>query len=140
MHIKTYNFLPDDARKIREIVFMDEQGFQYEFDDVDGWATHFVLYDANGLPIATCRIFAGKEQGTFILGRLAVIKAYRGRNLGVRMLEEAESTIRQLGGKAILLHAQCRATAFYGKSGYTAFGEIDDEEGCPHVWMRKELA
>lgn len=139
MQIKTYNTLPDDARKIREAVFMDEQGFQLEFDDVDDWATHLVMYD-NGQAIATCRVFAGEEAGAFILGRLAIVKAYRGKHLGSRMLHEAETFVRHAGGKAILLHAQCRATAFYEKSGYDAYGDVENEEYCPHVWMRKELA
>ena len=140
MQVKIYNSLPDDARSIREAVFMDEQGFQLEFDDVDDWATHLVLYHDNGRAIATCRVFRGEEKGSFILGRLAIVRAYRGRHLGTRMLQEAESFVRHAGGSAILLHAQCRATDFYAKSGYSAYGNIEDEEGCPHVWMHKELA
>ncbi len=35
------------------------------------------------------------------------------------------------------LHAQCRVKNFYEKSGYQAYGEIDEDEGCPHIWMRK---
>ena len=42
-------------------------------------------------------------------------------------------------GEQIKLHAQCRITDFYNKSGYTAFGEVEDIESCPHIWMRKNL-
>lgn len=37
------------------------------------------------------------------------------------------------------LHAQCRVKSFYEKLGYTEFGEIDDDEGCPHIWMNKQI-
>ena len=35
MTIKTYNELPAEAAKIREEVFVREQGFREEFDTVD---------------------------------------------------------------------------------------------------------
>ena len=36
-----------DARAIRQSVFVEEQGFEYEFDDIDEIALHLVLYDEN---------------------------------------------------------------------------------------------
>ena len=35
MEIKIYEQIPEAARKIREEVFVREQGFEYEFDDID---------------------------------------------------------------------------------------------------------
>ena len=138
MHIKTYDYLPEDAKKIRINVFVEEQGFQNELDNTDNIATHLVLYD-NGTPIATCRVFHGEQNGEYILGRLAVIKEYRGKNIGKLMIEEAEKSVLKKGGTSLILHAQCRAKSFYEKSGYCEFGEIGDEEGCPHIWMKKDL-
>lgn len=45
MYINTYEHLPIEAQKIREIVFMEEQGFHNEFDEIDSYATHLVLYN-----------------------------------------------------------------------------------------------
>ena len=39
---KTYSELNEDAASIRKSVFMEEQGFVNEFDDVDGAAKHIV--------------------------------------------------------------------------------------------------
>ena len=36
---------------------MEEQGFEYEFDDIDETALHLVLYDENDNPCATGRLF-----------------------------------------------------------------------------------
>ena len=60
MVFKTYDFLSDDAKMIRESVFMKEQGFENEFDEIDDIAIHIVLYD-NKNPVATCRIFKEDE-------------------------------------------------------------------------------
>ena len=42
-------------------------------------------------------------------------------------------------GKWAELLAQVRASDFYEKNGYIKSVEICDDEGCPHVWMRKRL-
>lgn len=48
-----------DARLIRQQVFVEEQGFVNEFDDIDAKAYHAVIY-TGGYPIATGRLFDRK--------------------------------------------------------------------------------
>lgn len=52
---------------------------------------------------------------------------------------QEEQYVRGKGGKCMALHAQCRVAAFYEKLGYTEVSGVENEEGCPHVWMRKEI-
>ena len=52
-----YEEFPDCAKEIRETVFVNEQGFHNEFDEIDNTAAHLVLFDENEVPIATCRVF-----------------------------------------------------------------------------------
>lgn len=137
MYIKTYEHLPKEALKIRETVFVKEQGFHNEFDEIDSYARHLVLFDEK-IPIATCRFFRRESCEDYYIGRIAVIKEYRGKNIGASLLKAAEAQIRNLGGKRILLHAQCRAKEFYEKQGYRSYGEIDSEQTCPHIWMYKQ--
>lgn len=140
MKIITYEkSLPDSAKTIRKTVFEKEQGFVDEFDEIDGIATHFVMYDDEERPIATCRVFQGEEVNAYLLGRLAVIKEYRHHNIGSLMMQEAEKYIRNIGGNSIALHAQCQASGFYEKQGFKQYGNIDEEQGCPHMWMKKTL-
>jgi predicted GNAT family N-acyltransferase len=129
----------DAAKQIREQVFVKEQGFREEFDDIDKVATHLVMYAEDSQPIATCRIFQEKNENEYLLGRLAVCKEYRGKNIGSYLVREAEKYVRKKGGKTISLHAQCRVEKFYQKMGYVSFGEIDYDESCPHIWMNKIL-
>lgn len=136
MEVKVYDYLNEDAMNIRRNVFMAEQGYKNEFDDIDNKALHIVVYD-NEKPVATCRIY--KEDNSYVLGRIAVDKAYRGKNLGTILLAEAENVVLQRGGREIILHAQCRVRGFYEKSGYEGYGPIGDDEGHPHIWMRKVI-
>ena len=45
MRIETYKKLPEQAMEIRQNGFVEEQGFQDEFDETDSRAVHFVLFD-----------------------------------------------------------------------------------------------
>ncbi len=135
---KTYSTLPEDAKRIRETVFMEEQGFTVEFDDKDAKATHLVLYTDTNTAVGTGRFF--KEEGqTYMIGRIAVLKAFRKNHCGAILLQEAERQIKALGAKEIRLAAQVQAKGFYEKSGYTADGEEFLDEHCPHIWMHKAL-
>lgn len=138
-NIKIFETLSDDAKEIRQAVFMGEQGFENEFDEIDERSTHIVMYNQENEPIATCRVFIGEDEDTYILGRLAVKKQYRGQNIGTKMVAEAEKVVKRKGGNSLCLHAQCRVKSFYEKSGFDAYGQVDEDEGCPHIWMKKQI-
>ena len=137
MEIKRYDSLPQEAKDIREKVFVEEQGFKEEFDAADGLSVHLVAFDC-GKPVATCRFYRKADTASFVLGRIAVVKECRGRHIGARLIACAEDMLKN-EADIILIHAQTRVCSFYEKQGYTAFGEEDFEEDCPHVWMKKRL-
>lgn len=138
MEIRKFDYLPDDARAIRQSVFVDEQGFEVEFDDTDDKAVHLVGYD-KGKPAAVCRFFYDDEHSFCMIGRIAVVKELRGKHLGEQMVLAAEKFIKETGGKKASLSAQLRASGFYEKLGYTKSGSEYYDEYCPHVLMSKEL-
>lgn len=53
MNTKIFTTLPQDAKNIRIEVFMKEQGFENEFDEIDNLCHHIVAFD-EGKPIGTC--------------------------------------------------------------------------------------
>ena len=140
MKLQVFSSLPEAAKTIREKVFTDEQGFTVEFDDIDEIAAHLVLFDEDNTPVATCRIFKELGQDFYTLGRLAVIKEYRGKKLGLLLLQEAERYVKENGGNCIVLHAQQTVTEFYKKAGFTEFGDVEYDEGCPHIRMKKYIS
>jgi len=135
--IKKYIGLNNDVKEIRSKVFIEEQGFKDEFDDIDNTASHLVLYIDN-VPVGTCRYFYDELKQTYILGRLAILRKYRGCDFGSMLVKYAENGIKETGGSKICLHSQVRAVNFYEKNGYKTFGGIENEEYCPHIWMKKE--
>ena len=131
--------LPADARMIRQRVFVEEQGYQHEFvgDDDPCWC--LVLY-YNKTPIATGRLLEIDPE-TYRIGRVAVLPEYRHKKIGTYVLKFLEVKIKTLGGHKAVLHAQLDKKGFYEKCGYSpnADGEIDYDEGHPHLMMEKEL-
>ena len=138
MKIKIYKTLPPEAKAVREKVFIDEQGFSYDYDEVDDVALHFVMFE-NDLPVAACRVFQGENPKIFALGRLAVKKECRGMNYGSMMLDAAKEYVRSIGGEALILHSQLQARDFYAKNGFKEYGELEYEEDCPHIWMKFQI-
>ena len=126
-----------DARLIRQHVFVEEQGFENEFDEIDEYAYHLVIYQ-NDEAIATGRMYE-KDQETMILGRIATIKECRKIGLVSKIVLRLENEAKQLGYIITQLSAQQRAQGFYEKLGYQTQGEVYYDEWCPHVTMKKLL-
>ena len=114
MNYQFFNVLPVEAKMIREQVFIEEQGFQNEFDDIDARSWHLVIYDYH-TPIGCARMY--DENGVVIFGRIAVIKEKRHKHLGSYILHELEKKARELGYLEAVLSAQVNAKAFYEKNG-----------------------
>ena len=64
-----------EAEQIRIMVFMMEQGFRNEFDEMDPTAIHLLVMDRY-VPIATGRIYQKPDaEKTAIIGRIAVVQS-----------------------------------------------------------------
>ena len=139
MQYKIFNTLPQEAIEIRTAVFIEEQGFQQEFDDIDNNAYHLIIYE-NNRPIANGRLYKDNtKENAYIIGRLAVIKTYRNKHLGAKLMMLLEAQSKKLHANKISLSAQCQAQNFYEKLGYTPQGEIYLDEHCPHIHMEKTI-
>lgn len=139
MKYKFEQSLMPECKKIREEVFIKEQKFKNEFDDIDETAYHLVLFQ-NDEPAATGRMYLSEEDNTaYILGRIAVLKDYRKQHLGKEVLAILEERAKNFGAVKTVLSAQMQAKGFYEKYGYKQSGEIYYDEHCPHVHMEKIL-
>lgn len=137
MEIRFYQGLCSQARAIREAVFVQEQGFINEFDEIDAAALHMVIYDGE-TAVATGRVYRDAG-GVYHIGRVAVVKEYRGKHLGNRVLLALEQKAAEMGAQSVVLSAQCAVRDFYEKNGYAAAGEVYLDEHCPHIHMEKQI-
>ena len=123
---------------IRHTVFEAEQGFVDEFDEIDNRSIH-ILASQDSKAVGVCRIFTEDDPNVYFLGRLAVIKSCRKDGVGSALVQEAEKAALENHAGQIRLHAQLQAKPFYEKCGYHQEGGLEEEQGCPHVWMVKDL-
>lgn len=132
---KTGNDDLEDAYEIRKKVFIEEQNVpeEIERDKLDVSSTHAVIYN-DELPIATGRIVF-REDSNCSLGRIAVLKEYRSKNIGKMLVESLVKKSFELGVHEIHIHAQKHAEKFYQILNFKPYGEMFYEGGIPHVSM-----
>lgn len=126
-----------DAFEIRKSVFIDEQGFFDEPDSIDEIAWHAAAYD--GDKVVGCGRMFPEYEGRYHIGRIAVLKEYRGMDIGTAIMNAFEKTAANESIYCIVLSAQRRARDFYLKLGYEAVGDEYLEEGYPHTFMKKMI-
>ncbi len=125
-----------NAKAIREEVFIKEQNFHNEFDDLDYSSLHLEIYE-DDQPIGCARMYV--KDDIYYFGRIAVLKEYRGLGYGSMIISILEREAYKRGVKKVSLSAQARASAFYEKMGYLKEGNEYFDEYCPHIKMVKEL-
>lgn len=131
-----FGSIPKEARKIREAVFVREQGFSDEFDQFDARSWHLVLF-RDDVPIATGRFYF-EDPETAHIGRVAVVPSYRGHQVGTYVVKFLMSKSKSLGVRKAVLLSQFDKRMFYHKIGFREDpdGEVIMEQGCPHIFMR----
>lgn len=127
-----------DALDIRKKVFVDEQGVDLaeEYDGMDRQALHVLAY-RDGKAVGTLRLL--REDTVGKVGRLAVLKEYRGRGVGRELLRWVIRNAPSFGLRKLVLNAQTHAAEFYRKNGFTVCGPEFMEAGIPHVPMERSV-
>ncbi len=123
------------AKLIREQVFIQEQHIapEDEWDAEDAASLHFIVYD-QAQPIATARLMNSNS-----IGRVAVLKAYRGKGIGKLLMEAVISQARIERREFLKLSSQVHAISFYAGLGFAAEGGEYLDCGIAHIDMRMKL-
>lgn len=139
--VGTWADLGEEARAIRQAVFVQEQGIPAELacDVADAGAVHVLVRNRLGMPVGTGRLLPADIPGDARVGRVAVDHAVRGARVGQAVMQALEEAARSRGDRRIVLHAQRSAVPFYDRLGYQRVGEPFDEAGIPHQEMVKVL-
>ncbi|MGN0572003.1 MAG: GNAT family N-acetyltransferase [Candidatus Fimenecus sp.] len=124
---------------VRKTVFVAEQGYTLdeEFDEYDSFCPHLVLFDGE-IPVATGRLVFLSD-GTAKLGRIAVLKAYRGKHLGAKIVSALLERAKAEGAVRAYVSAQTYAVPFYNKFGFLAYGDEYLDGRIPHMDMEMPL-
>lgn len=136
------------AGPIRFAVFVDEQGVpaEMELDADDPASLHALALPQRGgsdlTAVGTGRLLPAKtEAGRQVshIGRMAVLRDWRGRGVGAALLDALVASARARGDEEIVLAAQVHALGFYASRGFVAEGEAYPDAGIPHRDMRLRL-
>lgn len=139
-NIKFINHNDSDFSKVKMIrtaVFTREQGADAdgEFDCYDDGAFFALLYDGNEA-VATARV-AVTDKG-YKIGRIAVLKQYRGKGLGSAVVRAVTQSAFDKGAQRVFVDAQNHAVPFYEKMGFKVTGSEITDRGLSHIPMTLE--
>jgi predicted GNAT family N-acyltransferase len=137
--VVNYPEAQEPIQTIRHWVFQIEQGVDpdLDFDGRDPEAMQ-ILALVGDQPVGTARV---RDLGdrTVKIERLAVLKEFRGRGIGRKIMEFILEVLQQRQIQTVQLHAQLQAKALYDKLGFVAIGDVFIEAGIPHIKMQKQL-
>jgi len=124
-----------EAKRIRFTVFVEEQYVppELEMDEHDAQCLHALAY-GDGRVIGTGRLLPDGH-----IGRMAVLKEWRGRGAGKALLRRLIEAARARGDREVMLSAQVHALGFYRAEGFEPEGAVYEEAGIPHQAMRMRL-
>ncbi|WP_047375501.1 GNAT family N-acetyltransferase [Exiguobacterium sp. ZOR0005] len=129
--------LIEQARHVREVVFIEEQGIdpELEYDDLDPVCVHVVgTVDDN--PVTTARL-RPIEDGVGKVERVATLKTARGNGYAQEVMFEIERVANGQGIHTLKLGAQLTALPFYERLGYEPYGDEFLDADIPHRMMKK---
>jgi predicted GNAT family N-acyltransferase len=132
----SWNELMEQARQVRDVVFVDEQKVprDIEWDEHDASSRHVIAQDDDGGAIGTGRLLADGH-----IGRMAVLADWRGKGVGRALLERLMEEARLQGQDHLALHAQTQASGFYRRFGFVEEGPEFMEAGIPHRTMVRSI-
>lgn len=132
VHIVDWQDKQDTLKSIRKSVFIDEQHVpkELEWDGRDTECTQF-LASINSIPVATARLTTEGQ-----IGRMAVLKDFRGKGIGSQLLAAVIEQAKHAGYKRIFIHAQISVIKFYQQHGFTVEGDVFIDAGIEHRSMK----
>lgn len=121
---------------VRRAVFIVEQNVPeaLEWDADDAVSLHALASSAAGEAIGTARLLPDGH-----IGRMAVLREWRGHGVGSALLSSMIEAARAHGHATARLNAQVQALPFYRRFGFEAAGDVFLDAGMAHRAMTLRL-
>ena len=123
-------------RSVRRHVFVEEQGIpeNLEWDGRDAGCRHVLALAGPTEVVATGRLLADGR-----IGRMAVLREWRGRGVGSAILDRLQRCALDSGLQRVCVHARLEVAGFYSRAGFQAVGQPFTAADIPHIEMLKAL-
>jgi predicted GNAT family N-acyltransferase len=130
---------PADSTALKAVrceVFIKEQSVPraLEFDGLDATALHWLALNEEQQPVGTLRLLPSGQ-----IGRMAVLRDYRGKGIGSRLLHHAIAAAEAHGWQEVWLNAQFARRGFYAPHGFIVISDVFQDAGIPHQRMLRRL-
>lgn len=121
---------------LRAQVFVVEQNCAYQDPDTDDLCSLHLLGKDGEKLVAYLRVIIPDKAGKLKIGRIVVARDHRQYGLGKKAIElgVARCLLESAEGK-IHISAQAYLLDFYKGLGFSAIGDIYDEDGIDHIDM-----
>ena len=122
---------------VRTLVFIQEQQVpaELEMDGKDANCHHVKAVNSKGKVIGTARLLPNHY-----IGRMCVLKQYRNKGIGGKMLDYFIKLAHKENIDCLMLNAQITALPFYQQYGFVADSKVFIEADIEHVHMTLSIA
>jgi predicted GNAT family N-acyltransferase len=127
-----------NAVKLREQILRAPLGSKFTDAELEEEKSHIQIagFLDNDLVATAVLVPEGEEMK---MQRVVVMENLRNKNIGSMMMTFCEKLASDRNIKSIYCHARDTAVNFYSKNHYAKEGDYFDEDGIPHLKMRKVL-
>lgn len=124
------------AVRLREKILREPLGSKFTNEELEAEKNHIQIAGfLNNYLVATAVLV--QEADKMKMQRVVVSESLRNQNIGSEMMSYCEKIAIERNISVIYCHARDSAVNFYLKNHYESEGEYFDEDGIPHLKMRK---
>jgi predicted GNAT family N-acyltransferase len=127
-----------DAVRLREKILREPLGSKFSDEELVEEKNHIQIAGFMGKELIATAVLV-PEGDNMKMQRVVVLETLRNNNIGSSMMEFCESLAQRKGVKVMYCHARDSAVNFYSRNNYEKEGEYFDEDGIPHLKMKKKM-
>lgn len=127
------------AVQLREAVLRAPLGAVFTEEELAEEAAHIQIAGFKEEKLVTCAVLV-PDGPALKMQRVAVDEQLRNQAIGSKMMDFCEAWAIKRNIEYIYCHARDSAVNFYLNNAYQPEGDYFDEDGIPHLKMKKHLA
>jgi predicted GNAT family N-acyltransferase len=126
------------AVRIREKILREPLGNKFTSKELEEEKDHIQIAGFLDAELVATAVLV-PEGVQMKMQRVVVLENLRNMNIGTKMLDFCEKIASDRNFKLMYCHARDTAINFYFKNHYEKEGDYFDEDGIPHMKMKKTL-
>ena len=126
------------AVRLREKILREPLGSKFTDKELEEEKNHIQIAGFLDNELVATAVLV-PEGDKMKMQRVVVLDSLRGQKIGSKMMAFCEKLALERNVEVMYCHARDSAVDFYSKNNYEKEGDYFDEDGIPHLKMRKKL-